>query len=104
MQCNVMHCVMQALGNACFDLDPDQRPTFKQCIEQITSMLAALTTELNSADGLEARNQTRPTISGSDIPEALTCSSEAPVQTEASLPVVPANAAAVVPNSTAVAA
>ena len=95
---------MQALGNACFDLDPDQRPTFKQCVEQMTAMLAAFTAETDPADGLEAHLQTRPAIDGSEIPDVLTCSNQAPVHTEAALPVVPASAAAVVPNSTAVAA
>ena len=87
---------MQALGNACFDLDPEQRPTFKQCIEQVSNMQASLSAETGAAEGLEARNQTRPAIAGSDIPDVLTCANQAPVQTEAALPVVP--------NSPAVAA
>ncbi len=86
---------MQALGKACFSLDPDQRPTFSQCAEQLSSMLAACT-DATRAESLEARNQTRPGIDSSDIPNALLCTTQAPLHTEVEI--------APMPNGTAVAA
>lgn len=97
---------MKALGNACFELDPDKRPTFKECVEQLNAMLAAVAAPApaqGGADGLEARNQTRPAIRGSEIPDVLTCSNQAPVQTEVELADVPAaNGTIMAPNSAAV--
>ena len=97
---------MKALGNACFELDPDKRPTFKECVEQLTAMLAALSAPApaqDGGDGLEARNQIRPAIHGSEIPDVLTCSNQAPVQTEVELADVPApDGTSTVPNGTAV--
>ena len=87
--------VIQALGNACFELDPDARPTFKQCIEHLSSMLAACG-DATRADSLEARNQTRPGINGNDLPDVLLCTTQAPIHTEMDL--------APLPNGTAVAA
>lgn len=87
--CKAPHpTLMQALGNACFELDPDKRPTFKQCVEQLTAMLAMATAPSpaqGGAEGLAARNQTRPAISGSDVPDVLTCCNQTPVRTEATL-------------------
>ena len=87
--------VTQALGNACFELDPDARPTFKQCIEHLSSMLAACG-DATRAESLEARTQTRPGINGNDVPDVLLCTTQAPIHTEVDL--------APLPNSTAVAA
>ena len=115
----VFYFLVKALGNACFELDPDKRPTFKECVEQLTAMLAAVSAPATAKDdGLTERNQTRPAIHGSEIPDVLTCSNQAPVQTEVELADVPAanvssieQGAAVAPNkfdvapiSTAVAA
>lgn len=86
---------LKALGNACFELDPDARPTFKQCIEHLSSMLAACG-DATRADSLEARNQTRPGINGNDLPDVLLCTTQAPIHTEMDL--------APLPNGTAVAA
>ena len=96
---------MKALGNACFELDPDKRPTFKECVEQLSAMLAAVTAPppaKDGAEGLEARNQIRPAIRGSEIPDVLTCSNQAPVQTEVALADVPAvNGTSMAPNGSA---
>lgn len=69
-------------------------------------MLAAVlssTPAQDGAEGLETRNQTRPALSGSEIPEALMCTNQAPVQTEAQLADDPAAAdrTGMAPNSTA---
>lgn len=70
-------------------------------------MLAAVTapTPANgAAEGLEARNQIRLAISSSEIPKALMCGNQAPVQTEVALADAPAaNSTSMAPNSTAVA-
>ena len=84
---------LQALGNACFDLDPDKRPTFKECVEQLSGMLEAC---VSTASSLEPREQTRPAIESSDVPDVLTCCNQVPIKTEVDL--VP------LPDGTAVAA
>lgn len=89
------YAVIQALGNACFELDPDARPTFNQCIEHLSSMLAACG-DATRAESLEPRSQTRPGINANDIPDVLLCTTQAPIHTEADL--------APLPNGTAVAA
>ncbi|DBA75652.1 hypothetical protein WJX79_010067 [Trebouxia sp. C0005] len=86
---------LKALGNACFELDPDARPTFNQCIEHLSSMLAACG-DATRAESLEPRSQTRPGINANDIPDVLLCTTQAPIHTEADL--------APLPNGTAVAA
>ncbi len=78
------HGVIQALGNACFELDPDARPTFKQCVEQLSSMLAACG-DATRAQSLEARSQTRPGINSNDLPDVLLCTTQAPIHTEVDL-------------------
>lgn len=80
--------VLQALGHGCFSLDPDQRPTFRQCVEQLSSMLTTCS-DATRAGSLEARQQTRPNIESAQVPEALTCASQAPIHTEAGLGLMP---------------
>jgi hypothetical protein len=80
--------VMQALGNACFELDPEARPTFKQCVEHLSSMLAACG-DATRAQSLEARSQTRPGINGNDLPDVLLCTTQAPIHTEVDLGPLP---------------
>lgn len=73
-------------------------------MEQLTAMLAVVLSSSPAQDGakgLETRNQTRPAISGSEIPVALMCTNQAPVQTEAQLADEPvANGTEMMPNST----
>ena len=82
-----MH-VVQALGNACFELDPEKRPTFQECVRQLGSMLTACG-DANRAESLELRNQTRPGITAADIPDALLCTTQAPIHTEVELEPLP---------------
>ena len=74
-------------------------------MEQLTAMLAAVSAPApaqGSVHGLEARNQIRPAIHGSEIPDVLTCSNQAPVQTEVALADVPAaNGTSMAPNGSA---
>ena len=75
-------------------------------MEVLNAMLAAVSAPApaqGGADGLEARNQTRPAIHGSEIPDVLTCSNQAPVQTEVELADVPAaSGTSMAPNGAAV--
>ncbi|KAL3151455.1 hypothetical protein ABBQ38_012460 [Trebouxia sp. C0009 RCD-2024] len=87
---------LAALGNGCFELDPDKRPTFKECVEQLNAMLASVEAPSSAhrgAEGLEARKQTRPAINGADIPNVLTCSNQAPIHTEVALADAPPSTA-----------
>ena len=87
--------MLQALGNQCFDLDPDLRPSFKECVDQLTDMLEACVSSTR-ADSLEPREQTRLAIEANEVPDVVTCCNQAPVHTEVDL--------APLPNGTAVAA
>ena len=93
------HCMrralhLQALGRACHDLDPELRPTFKQAVQQLQSMIAQ-SQAANSGPGSEATAQIREYVDASAIPDVVTCTTQAVQYTEMDLtPAVQTAAAA----------
>lgn len=75
---------LAAFGRACFDLDPDQRPTFKQAVQQLEDMLAQ-SRAANSPPGSDIPTQIREALNGASIPDVVTCTTQSVQHTEMDL-------------------
>lgn len=78
---HILLSFVQALGRACFDLNPEQRPTFKQAVQQLEGMLAQ-SQAANPEPGSEAPTQIREPTS---IPDVVTCTTQSVQHTEMDL-------------------
>ena len=85
--------LLQALGRACFHLDPEQRPTFRQATQQLQIMLADCQAAAPRPDA-ELPAHTRQHVDGVAVPDVVTCASQAVQHTELDLPISPAGATA----------